>query len=54
MSQGLRRPHEAVDYAALLRSHIAKEDGVLYPMARDLLPVLARLRECGYHVSEQA
>jgi hemerythrin-like domain-containing protein len=27
----------AADYSALLRSHIAKEDGVLYPMARDLL-----------------
>jgi len=27
----------AADYAALLRQHIAKEDGVLYPMARDLL-----------------
>jgi hemerythrin-like domain-containing protein len=27
----------AADYSALLRSHIAKEDGVLYRMARDLL-----------------
>ncbi|MEN8181834.1 MAG: hemerythrin domain-containing protein [Myxococcota bacterium] len=28
----------AADYSALLRAHIAKEDGVLYPIARDLLP----------------
>jgi hemerythrin-like domain-containing protein len=28
----------AADYSALLRSHIAKEDGVLYAIARDLLP----------------
>lgn len=28
----------AGDYADLLRQHIAKEDGVLYPMARRILP----------------
>jgi hemerythrin-like domain-containing protein len=27
------------DYAALLRAHIAKEDGVLFEMAREILPV---------------
>jgi len=28
----------AADYSALLRAHIGKEDGVLYPMARQMLP----------------
>ena len=32
---GLRR--QSVEYVALLRSHIHKEDNVLFPMGRDVL-----------------
>lgn len=33
-----RVAENALDYAALLRDHIAKEDGILYPLAERIIP----------------